>query len=116
MSNDILRDIATAYSVGTYPPLNESYISAIANHYSIDIATSKDLVGDILSIVGGDPGTSDDHLMNIVLELGGTVTINANWLEAWLLVAGGGPPATDNRITEDGDNRITEDNDNRVIQ
>jgi hypothetical protein len=116
MSNDILRDIATAYSVGTYPPLNESYIFAIANHYGIDIANSKNLVGDILSVVGGDPGTSDDHLMNIVLELGGTVTINANWLEAWLLVAGGGPPATDNRITEDGDNRITEDNDNRVIQ
>ena len=54
--------------------------------------------------------------MNIVLELGGTVTINANWLEAWLLVAGGGPPATDNRITEISDQRITEDNDNRVIQ
>ena len=115
MSNDILRDIAAAYSVGAYPPLNESYIFAIANHYGIDVANSKNLIGDILSVVGGDPETSDDHLMNIVLELGGTVTINANWIEAWLLVASG-PPATDNRITEISDQRITEDNDNRVIQ
>lgn len=116
MSNDILRDIATAYSVGAYPPLNESYIFAIANHYGIDVANSKNLIGDILSVVGGDPETSHDHLMNIVLELGGTVTINANWIEAWLLVAGGGPPATGKRITEISDKRITEDLDNRTIQ
>jgi len=68
MSNDILRDIAAAYSVGAYPPLNESYIFAIANHYGIDVASSKNLIGDILSVVGGDPETSDDHLMNIVLD------------------------------------------------
>jgi surface protein len=40
-------------------------------------------MADILTEVGGDPSTSTDYLQDIVLALGGTVTINGNWMEAW---------------------------------
>jgi surface protein len=40
-------------------------------------------MADILTEVGGNPATSTDYLQDIVLELGGTVTINGNWMEAW---------------------------------
>jgi hypothetical protein len=62
---------------------NGSYLNGIADFYGVDITTSKDLMADILTEVGGDPATSKDYLQDIVLELGGTVTINGNWMEAW---------------------------------
>jgi surface protein len=82
--SDILKQIADNLGVGSYPPLNNSYLYAIADYYGVDTTTSKDLMADILDSVGGDPSTSSDYLKDIVLALGGTVTINGNWMEAWL--------------------------------
>lgn len=81
--SDTLQKIAENLGVGTYPPLNQSYLHAIANFYGVDTTTSKDLMAGILTAVGGNPATSTDYLKDIVLALGGTVTINANWMEAW---------------------------------
>jgi PKD repeat protein len=90
--SDILQQIADNLGVGSYPPLNNSYLYAIADHYGVDTTTSKDLMADILTEVGGDPSTSSDYLKDIVLALGGTVTINGNWMEAWLAITAA-PPA-----------------------
>jgi surface protein len=90
--SDILKQIADNLGVGSYPPLNNSYLYAIADHYGVDTTTSKDLMADILTEVGGDPSTSSDYLKDIVLALGGTVTINGNWMEAWLAITAA-PPA-----------------------
>jgi surface protein len=90
--SDILQQIADNLGVGSYPPLNNSYLYAIADHYGVDTTTSKDLMADILDAVGGDPSTSSDYLQDIVLALGGTVTINGNWMEAWLAITAA-PPA-----------------------
>jgi surface protein len=90
--SDILQQIADNLGVGSYPPLNNSYLYAIADHYGVDTTTSKDLMADILDAVGGDPSTSSDYLQDIVLALGGTVTINGNWMEAWLDITAT-PPA-----------------------
>jgi surface protein len=49
-------------------------------------------MADILTEVGGNPATSTDYLQDIVLELGGTVTINGNWMEAWEAITAT-PPA-----------------------
>jgi hypothetical protein len=84
--SDILQQIADNLGVGSYPPLNNSYLYAIADYYGVDTTTSKDLMADILDAVGGDPSTSSDYLQDIVLALGGTVTINGNWMEAWLAI------------------------------
>jgi PKD repeat protein len=84
--SDILQQIADNLGVGSYPPLNNSYLYAIADYYGVDTTTSKDLMADILDSVGGDPSTSSDYLQDIVLALGGTVTINGNWMEAWLAI------------------------------
>jgi len=90
--SDILQQIADNLGVGSYPPLNNSYLYAIADHYGVDTTTSKNLMADILEAVGGDPSTSSDYLQDIVLALGGTVTINGNWMEAWLAITAP-PPA-----------------------
>jgi surface protein len=90
--SDILQQIADNLGVGSYPPLNNSYLYAIADYYGVDTTTSKDLMSDILDAVGGDPSTSSDYLQDIVLALGGTVTINGNWMEAWLAITAA-PPA-----------------------
>ena len=90
--SDILQQIADNLGVGSYPPLNNSYIYAIADYYGVDTTTSKDLMADILDAVGVDPSTSSDYLQDIVLALGGTVTINGNWMEAWLAITAA-PPA-----------------------
>jgi surface protein len=84
--SDILQQIADNLGVGSYPPLNNSYLYAIADYYGVDTTTSKDLMADILDAVGGDSSTSSDYLQDIVLALGGTVTINSNWMEAWLAI------------------------------
>jgi hypothetical protein len=65
-------------------------------------------MADILTAVGGYPATSTDYLQDIVKELGQDTTVNANWMEAWLL-ATTGPVFSDDRITEIGDSRFTED-------
>jgi surface protein len=78
--SDTLKQIADNLGVTT---INGNYLSGIADYYGVDLATSTDLMADILTEVGGDPSTSTDYLQDIVLALGGTVTINGNWMEAW---------------------------------
>ena len=103
--SDTLKEIADNLGVTT---INGSYLSGIANYYGVDLATSTDLMKDLLTAVGGDPSTSTDYLQDIVKELGQDTTVNANWMEAWLL-ATTGPVFSDDRITEIGDSRFTED-------
>ena len=78
--SDTLKEIADNLGVTT---INGSYLSGIADYYGVNLATSTDLMKDLLTAVGGDPSTSTDYLQDIVLALGGTVTINGNWMEAW---------------------------------
>jgi len=111
--SDTLKEIADNLGVTT---INGSYLSGIANYYLVNLATSTDLMKDLLTAVGGDPSTSTDYLQDIVKELGQDTTVNANWMEAWLL-ATTGPLFSDDRITEIGDSRFTEDSLNeRVTQ
>lgn len=88
--SDTLKQIADNLGVST---INGSYLSGIADYYGVDLATSTDLMRDILVEVGGNPATSTDYLQDIVLELGGTV-INGNWMDGWQAITGGGPPPT----------------------
>ena len=103
--SDTLKEIADNLGVTT---VNGNYLSGIAQYYGVNLATSTDLMKDLLTAVGGDPSTSTDYLQDIVLELGQDTTVNANWMEAWLL-ATTGPVFSDDRITEIGDSRFTED-------
>ena len=103
--SDTLKQIADNLGVGL---VNGSYLNGIAQFYGVNLATSTDLMKDLLTAVGGDPATSTDYLQDIVKELGQDTTVNANWMEAWLL-ATTGPVFSDDRITENGDSRFTED-------
>ena len=103
--SDTLKEIADNLGVTT---INGNYLSGIADYYGVDLATSTDIMKDLLTAVGGDPSTSTDYLQDIVIELGQDTTVNANWMEAWLL-ATTGPVFSDDRITEIGDSRFTED-------
>ena len=103
--SDTLKEIADNLGVTT---INGNYLSGIAQYYGVNLATSTDLMKDLLTAVGGDPSTSTDYLQDIVKELGQDTTVNANWMEAWLL-ATTGPVFSDDRITEIGDSRFTED-------
>ena len=103
--SDTLKEISDNLGVTR---INGSYLSGIANYYGVNLATSTDLMKDLLTAVGGDPSTSTDYLQDIVIELGQDTTVNANWMEAWLL-ATTGPVFSDDRITEIGDSRFTED-------
>ena len=103
--SDTLKEIADNLGVTT---INGNYLSGIAQFYGVNLATSTDLMKDLLTAVGGDPSTSTDYLQDIVKELGQDTTVNANWMEAWLL-ATTGPVFSDDRITEIGDSRFTED-------
>jgi len=94
MASDTLKEIADNLGVTT---INGSYLSGIADYYGVDLATSDDLMADILSVLGGDPANSTDYLQDIVLTLGGTVTINGNWMEAWEAVTAV-PPAPVNTV------------------
>ena len=87
--SDTLKKIADNLGVTT---INGNYLSGIADYYGVDLATSTDLMADILTEVGGNPATSTDYLQDIVLELGGTV-INGNWMEGWEAITSGPPPA-----------------------
>ena len=88
--SDTLKKIADNLGVTT---INGNYLSGIADYYGVDLATSTDLMADILTEVGGDPSTSTDYLQDIVLALGGTVTINGNWMEAWEAITAVPPAA-----------------------
>ena len=88
--SDTLKQIADNLGVTT---INGNYLSGIADYYGVDLATSTDLMADILTEVGGDPSTSTDYLQDIVLALGGTVTINGNWMEAWEAITATPAPA-----------------------
>jgi len=92
--SDTLKKIADNLGVTT---INGNYLSGIADYYGVDLATSTDLMADILTEVGGNPATSTDYLQDIVLELGGTVTINGNWMEAWEAITAT-PPAPVNTV------------------
>jgi len=96
--SDTLKEIADNLGVTT---INGSYLSGIANYYGVDLATSTNLMRDILVEVGGNPATSTDYLKDIVLELGGTVTINGNWMEAWQAITSGPPAAPVNTVLPD---------------
>ena len=111
--SDILKEIADTLYGGDssieIEAYNNSYINFIAALYGVTTwADSIDIMADILTAVGGDPATSTDYLQDIVKELGQDTTVNANWMEAWLLAATG-PLFSDDRITEIGDSRFTED-------
>jgi len=93
--SDTLKKIADNLGVTT---INGNYLSGIADYYGVDLATSTDLMADILTEVGGNPATSTDYLQDIVLELGGTVTINGNWMEAWEAITATPPPAPVNTV------------------
>ena len=93
--SDTLKQIADNLGVST---INGNYLSGIADYYGVDLATSTDLMRDILVEVGGNPATSTDYLQDIVLELGGTVTINGNWMEAWEAITAVPPPAPVNTV------------------
>ena len=93
--SDTLKEIADNLGVTT---INGNYLSGIADYYGVDLATSTDLMADILTEVGGDPSTSTDYLQDIVLELGGTVTINGNWMEAWEAITSGPAAAPVNTV------------------
>jgi len=96
--SDTLKEIADNLGVTT---INGNYLSGIADYYGVDLATSDDLMADILTAVGGNPATSTDYLQDIVLALGGTTTINANWMEAWLNITEIAP-AFEARVLADG--------------
>jgi hypothetical protein len=87
--SDTIKQIADNLGVST---INGNYLSGIANYYGVDLATSTDLMRDILVEVGGNPATSTDYLQDIVLELGGTI-INGNWMDGWQAITSGPPPA-----------------------
>ena len=93
--SDTLKQIADNLGVTT---INGNYLSGIADYYGVDLATSTDLMKDILTEVGGNPSTSTDYLQDIVLELGGTVTINGNWMEAWEAITSGPAAAPVNTV------------------
>jgi surface protein len=93
--SDTLKEIADNLGVTT---INGNYLSGIADYYGVNLATSTDLMRDILVEVGGNPATSTDYLQDIVLELGGTVTINGNWMEAWQAITSGPPAAPVNTV------------------
>ena len=92
--SDTLKQIADNLGVTT---INGSYLSGIVDYYGVDLATSTDLMRDILVEVGGNPATSTDYLQDIVLELGGTI-INDNWMEGWQAITSGPPAAPVNTV------------------
>ena len=88
--SDTLKKIAENYGAGL---VNGSYLNGIAEAIGVDLATSTDIMADILIASGGYPEQSTDYLKDIVLVLGGTVTVNGNWMEAWEAITAGPPPA-----------------------
>ena len=78
--SDTLKKIAENYGAGL---VNGSYLNGIAEAIGVDLATSTDIMADILTLSGGYPENSTDYLQDIVLVLGGSEPVNGNWMEAW---------------------------------
>ena len=78
--SDTLKKIAENYGAGL---VNGSYLNGIAEAIGVDLATSTDLMRDILATIGGTPENSTDYLQDIVLAYGGSEPVNGNWMEAW---------------------------------
>ena len=78
--SDTLKKIAENYGAGL---VNGSYLNGIAEAIGVDLATSTDLMRDILAAIGGTPENSTDYLQDIVLAYGGSEPVNGNWMEAW---------------------------------
>ena len=78
--SDTLKKIAENYGAGL---VNGSYLNGIAEAIGVDLATSTDLMRDILAVIGGTPENSTDYLQDIVLAYGGSEPVNGNWMEAW---------------------------------
>jgi len=78
--SDTLKKIAENYGAGL---VNGSYLNGIAEAIGVDLATSTDIMADILTASGGYPDSSTDYLQDIVLILGGSEPVNGNWMEAW---------------------------------
>jgi surface protein len=103
--SDTLKQIADNLGVTT---INGNYLSGIADYYGVDLATSTDLMADILTEVGGDPSTSTDYLQDIVLALGGSEPVNGNWMEAWEAITATPPvPFTTEWTTTANSEQIT---------
>ena len=111
--SDTLKQIADNLGVTT---INGNYLSGIADYYGVDLATSTDLMADILTEVGGDPSTSTDYLQDIVLALGGSEPVNGNWMEAWEAITAvpvapvnTTPPVLDGKFRYEGELVTTDD-------
>ena len=87
--SDTLKKIAENYGAGL---VNGSYLNGIAEAIGVDLATSTDLMRDILAVIGGTPENSTDYLQDIVLAYGGSEPVNGNWMEAWEAITAT-PPA-----------------------
>ena len=105
MANNVLKQISVNLGVTGYD--DSSLLIGIADYYGVNTTISNNLMGDILTAVGGDPAISRNYIQDIVIELGGPSTSN-NWIEEWLAVSAG-PVFSDDRITEASDSRYTED-------
>ena len=82
--SDTLKKIAENYGAGL---VNGSYLNGIAEIIGVDLATSTDLMADILTEVGGDPSTSTDYLQDIVVALGGSSS-STDFMVSWLNLTG----------------------------
>jgi hypothetical protein len=87
--SDTLKKIAENYGAGL---VNGSYLNGIAEAIGVDLATSTDLMRDILLAIGGNPESSTDYLQDIVIAYGGYEPVNGNWMEAWEAITAT-PPA-----------------------
>jgi len=92
--SDTLKQIADNLGVTT---INGNYLSGIADYYGVDLATSTDLMADILTALGVNPESSTDYLQDIVTRLGGLEPVNGNWMEAWEAITAT-PPAPVNTV------------------
>ena len=92
--SDTLKKIAENYGAGL---VNGSYLNGIADILGVDLATSTDIMADILTASGGYPESSTDYLQDIVLILGGSEPVNGNWMEAWEAITAT-PPAPVNTV------------------
>jgi hypothetical protein len=93
--SDTLKKIAENYGAGL---VNGSYLNGIAEAIGVDLATSTDIMADILTASGGYPESSTDYLQDIVLILGGYEPVNGNWMEAWEAITAAPPPAPVNTV------------------
>ena len=111
--SDTLKKIAENYGAGL---VNGSYLNGIAEAIGVDLATSTDLMRDILAVIGGTPENSTDYLQDIVLAYGGSEPVNGNWMEAWEAITATPPvpvnttpPALSGKFRYEGESVDTND-------